>query len=248
MLTRFSELIGFLLGYPVGLFFALGSLFRHARFFHPRGLLFCGEVETLPESPFPLPTHAMIRFSSAWWKHFEWPDVLGVSIRMSDRRVRSVVPYRNDQDLLFASFGHPWEMFLAPFFTEYKDFLANSYYAVSPFRSRNGELFDLMLEPSKGTRSQGDRSEKLFGEVMSGKVVLRLLMKEKNKNAWTMVGKIRLLDELHLDQEALRFHPFQSSGEFRPAGFLHYLRFGTYHLSQWARPAESPEARGVVSE
>ncbi len=140
MPARISEFIGFLLGYPLGLFFALGSLFRNARFFHPRGLLFCGEVETLPDSPLILPSHAMIRFSGAWWKTREWPDVLGITIRMSKRKITSTTAEHDDQDLLLASFRRPWEMFLAPFTTEHHDFQENSYYAVSPFTINLGTV------------------------------------------------------------------------------------------------------------
>lgn len=243
MFRRISELIGFVLGYPVGLLFASGSILRNARFFHPRGLLFSGEVDTSPESPFPLPPHAMIRFSSAWWKNQEWPDVLGVTIRMGRTPLRRVSAEREDQDLLFASFRRPWEIFFAPFFTEFRDFLDNSYYAISPFRLKDGRIIDLMIEPSRSQGGHGNRNEVLLGEVLGGKVFLRLMMKERDKENWFMAGKIRVIDELNLDQEALRFHPFQCVPELKPAGFLQHLRFGTYHMSQWVRPGVSSEFR-----
>ncbi len=248
MPARISELLGFLLGYPLGLFFAAGSLLRNARFFHPRGLLFSAEVETLPESPVLFPRHALVRFSGAWWKTREWPDVMGLTIRMSKNRIKSVTAEKEDQDLLFASFRSPWEMLLAPFTTEYHDFQENSYYAISPFTINPGTVVDIMVEPTSGQRMAGTREEKLTGNVMAGNVVLRVLMKEKNKKNWRMVAKIRMLEESYLDQEALRFHPFQAGADLRPTGFLQYLRHGPYKMSQWIRPGKEIAGKEMTTD
>ena len=238
MPARISELFGFLLGYPLGLIFAAGSILRNARIFHPRGLLFCAEIETLPESSLTLPSHAIVRFSSAWWKTREWPDVLGLAIRMSKNRINTVSPGKSDQDLLFASFRRPWEIFLAPFSTEHHDFQDNNYFAISPFTLSSGLIVDFMIDPSRGHRTVGTRDEKLTGNVMAGNVVLRLLMKERNQKTWRMVARINIKEETSLDQEGLRFHPFQNGQEIRPYGFLQYLRYGPYKMSQWVRPGK----------
>src|SRR5689334_14424492 len=107
MPVRISEFFGYLLGWPLGLILAAGSILRNARFFHPRGLLFCGHIEPLPDSPIHLPEHLLVRFSSGWWKAFEWPDALGIAVRMSERPIKSAHASRNDIDLLFASFRRP---------------------------------------------------------------------------------------------------------------------------------------------
>jgi hypothetical protein len=236
MVTRIAELFGLVFGYIIGIFFAGGSILRNSRFFHPRGLLFCGELEALPDSPIPLPPHVLIRFSSGWWKYKEWPDVLGISLRLSESPVRNIVPLKNDRDFLFASFRHPWELPVAPFFTDHHDYLANSYYAISPFRLKSGEYVEFMIDPSRGNRTTGTREEKLTGNVMSGKVILRLLMKTEKQESWKLIGRIRVRDESDMDQEALRFHPFLTGRDLRPAGFIQHLRYGTYRLSQWVRP------------
>ena len=57
----------------------------------------------------------------------------------------------------------------------------------------------------------------------------------------TAAATAGLADRIHfpgfLDQEALRFFPFQAGLGLRPRGFLQHLRIGTYKLSQWARPS-----------
>lgn len=236
MIEKISELFGFLLGYPLGLIFAAGSILRNSRIFHPRGLLFCGEIETYPESPVKFPPHTLIRFSSAWWKFREWPDALGVAIRMSETKIHSASPSQGDIDLLFASFRKPWEIFFSPFMTDHTDYLANNYFAISPFRVNNQLKVDFMIDPSRGHRSGGSREEKLLGNVIGGKVVLRLLMKVRGQANWKMVARILIHDESQVDQEALRFFPFRSGTKLRPAGFLHHLRIGPYKMSQSVRP------------
>lgn len=235
-MERISELIGFLLGYPLGLFFAAGSILRNSRIFHPRGLLFCGEIETYPESPVKFPPHALIRFSSAWWKFREWPDALGVAIRMSDKVIKSPTPSSGDTDFLFASFRKPWEIFFSPFITDHTDFLANNYFAISPFTVNEKMKVDFMIDPARGNRPTGTRAEKLEGSVIGGRVVLRLLMKVRGQKTWKMIARIMILDESQVDQEALRFHPFRTGRAIRPTGFLQHLRFGPYKMGQWVRP------------
>lgn len=241
MLEKISELIGFFLGYPLGLFFAAGSILRHARIFHPRGLAFSGTIDTYPDSPLTFPPHALIRFSSAWWKFREWPDALGIAIRMSEAPVRSPVPARDDTDLLFASFRKPWEIFLSPFITDHTDFLANNYFAISPFHVNENSKAEFMIDPSRGHRAGGTREEKLMGNVISGKVILRLLMRVQGQKSWKLIARIMIQEEEQIDQEALRFHPFRCGVALRPAGFLQHLRFGPYKMSQWVRPGISTE-------
>ncbi|MES2526213.1 MAG: hypothetical protein V4598_03975 [Bdellovibrionota bacterium] len=204
-------------------------------------------METLPDSPVILPSHAMIRFSGAWWKTREWPDVLGITIRLSKRKINSTNAGPDDQDLLLASFRRPWEMFIAPFTTEHHDFQENSYYAISPFTINLGTIVDIMVEPTSGSRTSGTREEKLTGNVLAGNVVLRVLMKERKKKGWRMIARIRVMEEMYLDQEALRFHPFQAN-ELRPYGFLQYLRYGPYKMSQWVRPGKEVSGEEMTTD
>lgn len=240
MPVRVSEFFGYLLGYVLGAFFAAGSFLRNARILHPRGILFCGELEPVPDSPLRFPTHVLIRFSGGWWKYNEWPDALGIAIRLSERKITSVVPGPGDRDFLFASFRRPWELFLSPMLTEQHDFQMNSYFSISPFELSSGEKVEFMIDPSRGHRSGGNRNDRLLGNVLGGGVVLRLMMKAHGQKSWKPVARIVVKDEQFLDQESLRFHPFMCGDGIRPYGFIQHLRLGTYRMSQWARPgAES---------
>lgn len=75
-----------------------------------------------------------------------------------------------------------------------------------------------------------------MAEVSGGKVVLRLMVKERSKKAWKMIGRIMVKEESHMDQEALRFHPFHTGPDMRPYGFIQHLRLGAYKMSQYVRP------------
>ena len=98
--------------------------------------MYSGRVEALA-GPYPglarrLEGAALIRLSTAWWRGGkEWIDALGLAMRLG--REPSVEAHEGDQDLLFATIRRPWTTLLAPLTTEQHDFLANDYYAVSPF-------------------------------------------------------------------------------------------------------------------
>ena len=190
MIANISELFGFILGYPLGLFFAAGSILRNSRFFHLRGLLFKGEIESYPESPLKFPRHVLIRFSSAWWKFREWPDALGVAIRMSEKEITNPEATPGDIDLLFASFQRPWQIIFSPLLTDHTDFLANKYFAISPFSVSRKMKVDFMIDPARGGRSGDTREEKLLGSVIGGRVILRLLMKVRGQENWKMLVRI----------------------------------------------------------
>lgn len=232
------ETFGKISGYFLGIFFAAGSLFRHSRILHPRGLLFSGELENLPGSPVNFPAHVMIRFSSAWWKYQEWPDALGVAIRMSEKKISTPAPSPRDRDLLFATFRRPWEIFYCPLLTDHHDFQDNNYFSISPFELETGDRVEFMIDPARGHRSSGTRTEKLISNVMGGGVMLRLMMRTYGSKTWKLIARITVRDELELDQEALRFHPFMTGKGVRPSGFLQHMRYGAYRMSQYARPGE----------
>lgn len=224
-----AESLGKIVGYILGVFTALISFIRSGRIFHPVGLLFEAHVKSTR-----FPQHAMIRFSSAWWKDNEWPDALGVAIRFSQQKIKSVNPLRDNQDLLLASFSEAWQTPFSPFITDHKDFLGNEYFSVGFFEV-NGEFVKYKLVPQEPPLIKGTRNEKLLEAVLAGEACFNLYENGRE------VAMIKLTRTLHFDQEALRFNPFQNGLGIRPRGFLQYLRIGTYRLSQWARPeGETP--------
>lgn len=144
---RAGELVG-LLAAPV---FAVTSALRRARTFHPRGD--CADADVSVADGVPrqhrglaerLSGNAFVRFSDALTKKkARWPDVLGCAIRFGGDVDDPAT--LGDQDLLFATIKRPWTMPFSPFTTKVHDYLANDYFAVSPFSVpplRDGDVAD----------------------------------------------------------------------------------------------------------
>jgi hypothetical protein len=226
-LERLGKLTGFLLAPWTGAVSAL----RHARMFHPEGTVWQARVTAL-RGPFGelarrLEGEALVRLSTAWWRGGkEWIDVLGIAVRIGP------------QDLLFATIQHPWTMLLAPATTEQHDFLANDYFAVSPFDVDGVGRCKLRLVSPRPRGLHGDREERLQEAVARGQAALRLEVKRlSGSEGWQPVAEIALAEPARVDQEALRFSPFRNGRGITPRGFVNMLRRGTYALSQLARPA-----------
>jgi hypothetical protein len=220
------------------------SLLRRARMFHPEGALLHARVEAL-SGPFPglarrLEGPALARLSTAWWRGGkEWLDALGVAIRLGSEPGVEEKP--GDQDLLFATIRHPWTTPLAPLTTAQHDFLANDYYAVSPFEVAGVGRARLRLVSSRPPALRGkDRAARLDEAVAAGEAWLRLELRAGGD--WMPVARVVLLERAPLDQERLRFSPFRDGKGISPRGFVSGLRRATYLLSQLARPPYAREA------
>lgn len=215
--NKIPDILGFAFGFPLGVLTGSLSFLRNARMFHPCGIVIQCEVKSLSEIQFP--KQAFARFSSAWWKQKEWRDVLGVAIRFGDI-----------QDLLFASFKHPWQTPIGPFLTKYHDFFWNDYYAVSPFLVNGKEVyFKLQVEDFENI--DGSRDEKLRANI--GKARLILMMGQYGD--FHPIAEISLIEEIEVDQRELKFNPFLNGLGIYPKGFIQYLRVGSYRFSQLGR-------------
>jgi hypothetical protein len=134
-IERAGELVG-VLAAPL---FAVTSAIRRARTFHPRGD--CADADVSVADGVPqqhralaerLSGNAFVRFSDALTKKkARWPDVLGCALRFGGD-VDDPAAF-GDQDLLFATVKRPWTMPFSIFTTKVHDYLANDYFAVSPF-------------------------------------------------------------------------------------------------------------------
>lgn len=227
---KIAEFTGTILGYPLGIATGTISFLRASRMFHPKGILATGTVKETAPDIIRLHPYVMIRFSSALWKYKVWPDVLGMTLRFSQNKQFDTEPKNEDQDLLFASFPHPWQTPIGPFLTHFRDFFRNTFYAVSPFNLNNRKvIFRITLVPGyEGTRSE------IVRKNLKAKSVIKLWLKE-GKSGWTSIADITLQEELHLDQEMLRFNPFLDGLGIKPLGLIHHLRIGAYHCSQSGR-------------
>lgn len=217
--------------------------------FHPRGMICRAEVLPLAsEAPAfavaeRLAGAALVRLSSALWKDREWPDVLGVALRFTDLPLTER-PGPTDQDLLLATIRRPWTMLLAPFSTHFHDFLANDYYAVSPFDVRELGRVEWRIRPECSSPPGARRGERLRSAVIAERASLvleyapyRPPWRFNDEAPFTPLARITLQEFADLDQEALRFDPFRAGRGIVPVGMIHALRRATYATSQFARPA-----------
>jgi hypothetical protein len=206
--------------------------------FHPEGAVYRARVEALP-GPFPdlvrrLEGPGLARLSTAWWRGGkEWTDALGIGLRLG--RDPGAEPRSGDQDLLFATIRHPWTTPFAPLTTEQHDFLANDYYAVSPFEVAGVGRAKLRLVSSRPRKlASATRSARLSEAVERSEAWLRLEIQRERE--WQPLVRIVLTERAQVDQERLRFSPFRDGKGISPRGFVHGLRRATYLMSQIARP------------
>lgn len=242
--ARFS--LGKLMGVPLAGATGLGSFLRHARLFHPRGFVFEAKLSLLDgiDPPFRQVGHsfegtALVRLSNAMWKqpsdHF---DVLGMALRIGWRPSDSTSIHAWHQDLLFATIQHSWTMPSSPFMTKTSDFLQNNYYSVSHFRVKDLGSFKFRVRPSSTDHpTSGTREEKLHEQLSHGKLHFVIEARQTGLlKHWVPLAELSLQREVDLDQEALRFDPFQTGRDIKPAGLINGLRVATYWASQKMRP------------
>jgi hypothetical protein len=230
-----------------------GSALRHARVFHPDGLTCRAEVTPLavPRELAPVVSRltgsALVRLSSAFWRRRrEWPDLLGLSVRLHAGGDVTGEPSADDQDLLFATIRRPWTLGFALLTTNTHDFLRNDYYAVAPFEVEGLgraqlRVMSLRSEDSgDGAQdfSDNSRDERLKAALHADRARFRFeVLADEGESAgrWTPLAELRLVEEVTVDPATLRFQPFRTGRGFKPVGFIHALRLPTYRHSQEAR-------------
>lgn len=232
MKKKATEVLGYFGGYFLGIFTGTISYLRRSRIFHSRGEVFSARVLSLRSEIIKFHPYSTVRFSSALWKNGEGQDVFGIAIRFSDQKGFSLIPRNKDQDLLFATFDSTWKILFSPFITQQDDYFANEYFAISPFKTKTLQNVYFKLIP-KGPKVLGkSRKEKLINTIETGSSSLLLYMKEE-KEEWRKFAEIVLEEKIDIDQETMRFDPFLAGLQINPIGFVHYLRIGSYKMSQW---------------
>ncbi len=93
------------------------------------------------------------------------------------------------------------------------------------------------IASSKARLSRVHRDAALRDAVSRDSVSLRLEARHTFELEWRALATVRLTAAVDLDQEALRFSPFQTGRGIVPSGFVHALRRATYPASQAARPS-----------
>jgi hypothetical protein len=251
-LTRAQETVGAALGALLAPITAAISRVRHARMFHPDGLTYRGRVTAAPGTPWPavaarLTGPVLTRWSSAWWRgDKEWPDVLGLAVRFRHDEAVSTEPADGDQDLLLATIRRPWTTPLAPLTTRVHDFLSNDYYAVSPFDIAGLGRAQLRVVSVQTAPEAASRRARLARAVETGAAHWRIEVRPDGTHQWQPLVELRLTSPVQLDQQRLRFSPFQDGRGLNPRGLVHALRLATYRASQVARRA-APAAATAAS-
>lgn len=245
------EAAGRALGWIVSPIFGAVSFVRQARTFHPRGPTFHAHATLRRDVPRDLSAiarrlegPALVRFSGALWKHAEGLlDVLGCAIRFTRDERESADASGDDQDVLFATIRRPWTMIFSPFTTDVRDYLANDYFAVSPFDVGLARSIYFRLHPRERSHAaiDGDRTraDKLLRDVALGTATLVLEVADRPFGPWTPILDLELERVASVDGEALRFRPFRDGRGITPGGFVHALRRGVYAMSQRARPSHA---------
>lgn len=256
MKIRTSELLGWAVGWMLAPVAAVGSALRGARVLHASGVVYKARVEARPgavggalgAAASRLEGDALVRLSSALWRGgAELPDVLGFAVRIHGPHEPIAQASPGDQDILFATIRRPSALILGPLMTNPHSFMLNDYYGVSPFDVEGiGRVRLRVVSPRAAARAvraaPGGRSvrrdEELRRAVEAGTATFTLEMKRRAPGSvWEPIVAIRLIEPADVDQEALRFSPFQEDRGVVPRGFIHALRHGVYWASQRARPA-----------
>lgn len=217
---------------------------RHARTFHPDGDVAIGRVNAFDEGRYAqlgqrLQGAALVRCSGALRRRgHDAFDVLGIALRFRapGGDPNDVTPREGDQDLLMATILSPFTMASSPFTTRTSDFLANRFYAVSPFAVEGVGRTKFRLSPLSPPRAMGStRAERLANAIAAGEARWLLEARPVFRFPWKPVATLTLAALADVDQVKLRFDPFRSGRGIVPRGLVHAIRPAAYRASQAQR-------------
>ena len=214
--------------------FALLSAARRARFFHPVGRAFRGTLtldgpgrSRLPEALKARDTHDIVlRFSRGAGLPQALPDVLGLAMK-----IRDAYGPGKDQDWLMVTSGR--DSLTRHALLPALDFTGRSYSTVAPYRS-GGRLITFGAE-SIGATAGARTFEELEERVINGGLSFSFEVAEEGR-PHEALGSFVVTALLGEDGDALRFNPWNTHADLKPAGALNELRRRAYPASQEARP------------
>lgn len=242
---RIGELLGFAAGAVIAPLAAVVSMARRGRAVHRNGVVYRAEVTpdalsgAEKELGQRLSGPALVRFSSGLWRveTERKPDLLGVSIRFRKDTTVSALPTQGDQDLLFATLRRAWLLVPAAFTTNVRSFLWDDYYTVAKFESEELGLVKFRLVAPRIPDTGESRERALDEAAKDGTAVLALQARDVRRGAvYEPVARIRLIERVDVDQDALRSSPFRAGRGIVARGFLNAIRVLPYAASQLARP------------
>ena len=224
-----------------------GTLLRQARIFHPRGIYFKAKVEpAMDVDPkfAELADHlskgdTLMRLSAAMSKMRRGvlPDVLGVAMRFNTTANDDYAVQKNTQDLLMVTSKTAMMLPFAMLRTNQNDFLANLYYGMGCYALADQSGMQLRLTPLRQAGGSGqDRYDMMREAVATDEVAFMLEVASPTKpDHWMPLVRIRLLEEVEMDDRKVSFWPFSAAQDIRPQGFIQFMRPVPYLSSQWAR-------------
>lgn len=171
---------------------------------------------------------ALVRFSAALWNE---PgarlDLLSCSIRFGWSG--DPEDARDAQDVVLASFRHFATLPLAAVVTDARNYLANDYYSVLHFRTRELGEVELRVTTPRGIRVRDRaRAAKLARAVAEGPVTLLLEARRSHWRArWRPVARIALKQRAPVAPSRVAFSPFHDARGIEPVGALGFLRVAT---------------------
>jgi hypothetical protein len=240
--------MGWLAGAALAPLTGLTSALRQSRMFHPSGITCIAEARCIATQPRAvevaerLAGPVLLRWSSAWWKRGEHPDVLGCALRFTHGPV-SVDAQPGDQDLLLATIQRPWTMAFAPLTTRQHDFFANTYFGVSPFDVPPLGRVEWRLTTPGASYGGRDRPARLARAIEAGAARIRLEwcpyagpLVRPRAAAFEPLLELVIARLVEMDQRRLRFAPFRAGRGVTPVGFVSAMRHAAYWTSQALRP------------
>lgn len=209
---------------------------RHARTFHPQGVTHRADVRVHPDATDELRVvgerlagPALVRLSSAWWKHGERPDLLGIGVRIGD----GTTP---PQDLLFATARSLVTILPATLTTKVHDFLANDYFAMAPFEVEPVGRVRLRLRGRGGAPNGEQRDARLRDAIERGVAVFDLEVAKRGGD-YRPCAQLVLGERAELDDNRLELTPENAGRGIRPVGFVNATRRAAYAASRLGRGA-----------
>ena len=237
--TRWLAVIGLAIGFVLGalLGLVLGpvvfliSAWRAARAVHAEGVVCRAELIARDPAAERLAGPAVVRLSGALDPQATpGSDVLGMLIRMPpDGSARS------DQDLLLGSFRSFVTAARDRAATDAGDYLANRYSTVTPWCvPGRGPVILALVPPPAAPRERGsDRLARLTADLAADRARFALAVRARGSD--DVIGELRLVERLPVDDRALRASMLHQGRGIRPLGIRNGIRATVYPLSQIAR-------------
>ncbi len=246
---RFGELLGLWTGSMLAPMLTFGSMLRQARVFHPRGIYFRAKAEPAVDVDPQFADiatglskgDALMRLSAGLSKMGRGvlPDILGISMRFNTKANEDFAAREGTQDLLMVTSRGVLTLPFAALQTNQNDFLANLYYGMGNYQLADRTGMRLRLTPLPQTGSSGEDRYDAIRQALANDEVAFLLETSSlsEQSAWSPLVRIRLIEEVKIDDRKMTFWPFYTGQGIEPTGFIQHMRTVPYLSSQWARLA-----------